>query len=143
MCFTQQGVQTSFAKKFSYHSTSVSRQFFPDKINCLLAFVVFQLIKSAVTYEQISVGGSSPEDSQEENSSQVISIVSLLPKDAIPAILDPRFISAEAAESQMRDGDLVIGVSINGDARAYPMKMLSEHEIVNDVVGEKPIAVTW
>ena len=109
----------------------------------VVGFVVVQLIKSDVTYAQISVDGSSPEDSQEENSSQVISIVSLLPKDAIPAILDPRFISAEADESQMRDGDLVIGVSINGDARAYPMKMLSEHEIVNDVVGEKPIAVTW
>ena len=70
-------------------------------------------------------------------------IVSLIPKDAIGAILEPKFASPITAETQMRDGELVIGVSINGDARAYPINMLSEHEIVNDVVGEKPIAVTW
>ena len=80
------------------------------------------------------------QDTAEELASK---IVGLLPRDAIRAILDPRFISAEAAESQMRDGELVIGVSINGDAGAYPIDMLSVHEIVNDVVGGEPIAVTW
>ncbi len=38
---------------------------------------------------------------------------------------------------------MVIGVEINGDARAYPIRLLSLHEIVNDVIGEKPVAVTW
>ena len=42
------------------------------------------------------------------------------------------------------DGDeQVLGLSIDGDSRAYPIKMLSRHEIVNDVVGGKPVAVTW
>ena len=43
----------------------------------------------------------------------------------------------------MRPEELVIGLSINGDSRAYPINILSRHEIVNDVVGGKPVAVTW
>ena len=70
-------------------------------------------------------------------------IVTLLPKDAIPALLDPKFTSVESAKDQMDDFERVIGVSINGDARAYPIRMLSRHEIVNDVVGGEYIAVTW
>ncbi len=37
----------------------------------------------------------------------------------------------------------VIGVIINGDARAYPIPILSNHEIVNDIVGGEPVAITW
>lgn len=38
---------------------------------------------------------------------------------------------------------LVLGVAINGEARAYPVPLLSHHEVVNDVLGGEPIAVTW
>lgn len=70
-------------------------------------------------------------------------IVTLLPPDAIPAIYDPTFLSpAEAAQSYAPD-ELVLGVEINGDARAYSLPFLSGHEIVNDTVGGRPIAVTW
>lgn len=70
-------------------------------------------------------------------------IITLLPKDGIPAIFDPRFVSAAEGAEQLRDNDLVIGVSINGDHRAYGVAFLSSHEIVNDTVGGRPIAVTW
>ncbi len=70
-------------------------------------------------------------------------IMKILPKDAIRAIFDPNFLTHDEAESQYRDTDLVIGVSINGEHRAYNVAYLSGHEIVNDVVGGKPIAVTW
>ena len=70
-------------------------------------------------------------------------ITSVLPKDAIPAIFDPEFLSTDSANLQYRDTDLVIGVSIDGDPRAYHVPYLSAREIVNDVVGGKPIAVTW
>lgn len=70
-------------------------------------------------------------------------ITSVLPKDAIPAIFDPDFLPADTANLQYRDTDLVIGVSIDGDHRAYHVPYLSAREIVNDVVGGKPIAVTW
>jgi hypothetical protein len=71
-------------------------------------------------------------------------MVTLLPKDGIPAIFDPDFVTAlEADERFFEPGDLVIGVEINGDARAYGIAHLSRHEIVNDTVGGVPIAVTW
>ena len=72
-----------------------------------------------------------------------LEIVTLLGFDAIPAILEPEFVDAARADEWLDDDDLVIGVSINGDSRAYSVPMLSAHEIVNDVVGGAPIAVTW
>lgn len=69
-------------------------------------------------------------------------IVTVLPKDAIPAILSPSF--EEGKKIQWLDEkDSVVGVEINGDSRAYPVSTLSRHEIVNDKVGGVPIAVTW
>jgi len=70
-------------------------------------------------------------------------IVSLLPPDAIPAIDNPQFEEAGAAVEHLKSDERVIGMVINGDARAYPINILSSHEIVNDVVGGEPVAVTW
>ena len=70
-------------------------------------------------------------------------IITVLGKDAIPAILHPQFISAAEGLSQMQPSERVIGVSINGEHRAYPLNLLSRHEVVNDTVGGKPVAVTW
>ena len=80
---------------------------------------------------------------------QDLKIVTLLPFDAIPAVLDPQFISAEEAEAKLAnhtddpDDALVLGLSINGDSRAYYVPSLSAVEIVNDTVGGQPLAVTW
>ncbi|MFB5603071.1 MAG: DUF3179 domain-containing protein [Candidatus Nitrosomaritimum aestuariumsis] len=64
------------------------------------------------------------------------------PKDGIPSIDDPKF--TEISGSQfVSDSDVVIGLEINGDARAYPLFILVWHEIVNDVVGGTPVAVTY
>lgn len=67
----------------------------------------------------------------------------LLPRDSIRSIDNPQFVSIEMAAPSMKENERVIGVIINGDARAYPIPILSVHEIVNDVVGGEPIAVTW
>ena len=69
-------------------------------------------------------------------------IVTVLPKDAIPAILRPTFGDRKSAV-WLGGRDLVVGVEISGDSRAYPVATLSRHEIVNDTVGGQPIAVTW
>ena len=64
------------------------------------------------------------------------------PKDGIPSIDDPVFVSVQ--ESQfMSDSDTVIGLEINGDARAYPLFILVWHEIVNDTVGNVPVSITY
>ncbi len=82
-------------------------------------------------------------------SSRQLEIVTLLPFDAIPAIFSPRFVSADEASNpdnprdRYRPEEKVLGIDINGDIRAYSVPMLSRHEIVNDVVGGVPVAVTW
>ncbi len=70
-------------------------------------------------------------------------MVTLLPKDAIPAIDNPEFISVEQAESFYFPDERVIGVVFDGDARVYSIPLLSSYEIVNDTVGGQKIAVTW
>ena len=74
---------------------------------------------------------------------QNFELVTLLGFDAIPAILDPEFVTVAEALLQLKSDELVLGLSINGDSRAYSIPMLSAHEIVNDVVGGVPVAITW
>lgn len=69
-------------------------------------------------------------------------IITVLPKDAIPAILSPSFEEGSKV-SWLKEKEMVIGVEIDGDSRAYPVPILSRVEIVNDRVGGIPIAVTW
>ena len=72
-----------------------------------------------------------------------LNIVTLLGFDGIPSIGNPKFVEPEIADEAYDPDELVLGVDINGDIRAYSVPLLSRHEIVNDVVGGKPIAVTW
>ena len=72
-----------------------------------------------------------------------LEIVTLLSRDAIPSIDSPMFVDVERGSRQMDDADLIIGVSNNGERKAYSTAFLSSHEIVNDVVGGLPVAVTW
>ena len=73
---------------------------------------------------------------------RTLEIVTLLPRDGIQAILNPQFITPAEADRYAAD-EPVLGVSINGDSRAYSIPFLSGREVVNDTVGGVPIAVTW
>jgi len=64
------------------------------------------------------------------------------PKDGIPALTDPKFVSVHEAE-YLNPKDRVLGININGEAKAYPIKILNWHEIVNDRVGGKEILVSY
>ena len=66
-----------------------------------------------------------------------------VPRDGIPPIDDPKFTTLEEADSWLREQDPVVAFEINGDARAYPLRILTQHEIVNDVVGDIPVAITF
>lgn len=63
-------------------------------------------------------------------------------KDFIPALSDPRILTPKQAE-HMKNLEAVIGVELNGHARAYPIHILNWHEVVNDTLGDRPIAVTY
>ena len=79
--------------------------------------------KHAVSYREILSGGP--------------------PKDGIPAIDDPKFISVEEAKQWLLPVEPVILVQVGDDARAYPLQILTWHEIVNDAVDGVPLTVTF
>ena len=93
--------------------------------------------------EQAEVSLASDKGTGLQGETLNLQIITVLGKDGIPAILDPQFVSAAEAAEQMVGSERVLGVSINGDHRAYPLNQLSRHEIVNDEVGGVPVAVTW
>jgi len=65
-------------------------------------------------------------------------VTSVLPKDAIPSIDDPEFGAEYVGD---RDDEVIV---LDGDpAKAYPIRILNYHEIVNDEVDGRPVAVTW
>lgn len=63
-------------------------------------------------------------------------------KDGIPALMNPPFTSAGEATHLSAD-ESVFGVRINGDARAYPFRIMDWHEMANDVVGGQPVALSF
>ena len=65
------------------------------------------------------------------------------PPDGIPAIDRPVFVSPGAADAWLSPREPVLALHVNGDARAYPLQILMWHEIVNDTVGGRPVAVTY
>lgn len=77
--------------------------------------------RSAVPFEEIRPGGPD--------------------RDGIPSIDEPRF--AAAAEARVPGLEPVVTVAIDGEARAYPLRILIWHQIVNDRVGGVPVAVTY
>ena len=65
------------------------------------------------------------------------------PKDGIPALDSPAFISVIEADPWLANVEPVIFVQVEDDARAYPIQVLIWHEIVNDTVGDLPLTITF
>jgi hypothetical protein len=65
------------------------------------------------------------------------------PKDGIPAINNPTFISSEEADTWIDSDEPVISFQLDGIARAYPLQILIWHEIVNDHFADTPVLVTF
>jgi len=65
------------------------------------------------------------------------------PRDGIPALVNPQFVSSQEADRFLSSRDRVLGVEFGGVSKAYPIKILNWHEVVNDEVSGRPIAVSW
>jgi len=65
------------------------------------------------------------------------------PKDGIPALAYPKIEGIDAASRWLKDDDLVIGIVIAGQARAYPIRILNWHEIINDRIGKHAFVVSY
>lgn len=65
-------------------------------------------------------------------------------KDGIPALVNPELVGAQdKAATYLEDDELVFGIAINGDVRAYPLRILDWHEMFNDVIGGVPVALAY
>jgi hypothetical protein len=65
------------------------------------------------------------------------------PKDGIPAIDAPKFITTAEADAWLEPAEPVIFFQVGDDARAYPIQIFMWHEIVNDTVGDVPVVITF
>lgn len=103
---------------------------------------------SSTDFDAPPAGSRDFQPQLEEVSINMNEVVTLLPPDAIPAILPDRaqdiMVSAAEADAAGIDQSVhVLGVEINGESQAYPIPFLSRHEIINTTVGGRQIAVTW
>ncbi len=64
------------------------------------------------------------------------------PRDGIPALFEPKTLPAKWVDF-LKDDEQVLGVVHNGVARAYPTRILSWHELVNDDFNGDPLLVSW
>lgn len=103
-------------------------------LTLLLTTTVFILFGCAQYSQEVNAIVSAKDYSDDR-------ILTVLPYDAIPAILNPEFVSASKAK--LATDSPVIGVSFNGESHAYSIHLLNGHEIVNDEVGGVKIATTW
>lgn len=65
----------------------------------------------------------------------------ILPRGGIPAVFAPRFVPA--AEARLPDDAWVLGVVVEGEAKAYSLNLLNRHEVVNDRSGGTAFAAVW
>ena len=63
--------------------------------------------------------------------------------DGIPPLESPAQLFPEQAADWLNDSDEVIGIEINGDARAYPIRIIAWHEMVNDTIGGVPVSLAY
>jgi hypothetical protein len=116
----------------------------------LSVIIVIPTINTNPTSITITAGGntnSAASATAEEKEKSIVPLDQIVsggpPPDGIPSIDNPKFISVQEASKFLEDSELVLGLNINGDIRAYPLQILVWHEIVNDEIGSIPVAVTY
>lgn len=64
------------------------------------------------------------------------------PRDAFPVLFDPKLTPAAEAKD-VRDDEPVIGIALEGEAKAYPVSIMGRHELANDTIAGRPITASW
>ena len=98
--------------------------------SCLAAMIGFLTVPSNVLAES-------------EVMIQGFPLLTVLPMGAIPAVYNPRYVSVPEADRFIRPDEPILGITDGKTAKAYSAWQLNHHEIVNDSLGELPLAVTW
>lgn len=112
------------ANSLTYAQSSCENPFEGESVRFSTEYwTLTDFCQHSIPYSEIRSGGPAP--------------------DGIPPIDDPNFEDIASASAWLQPQSPVIALEIEGDARAYPLAILIWHEIVNDVVGNAPVAVTF
>ena len=65
------------------------------------------------------------------------------PKDGIPSIDNPKFVTLDEADQWIEDDELILGITYKGVKRVYPLQIMVWHEIVNDIIAGDPLLITY
>ena len=65
------------------------------------------------------------------------------PKDGIPSIDNPKFVTLSEADQWIEDNELILGITYKGVKRVYPLQIMVWHEIVNDIIAGDPLLITY
>ncbi|HUF68183.1 MAG TPA: DUF3179 domain-containing protein [Longimicrobiales bacterium] len=107
------------------------------------AFVIPALLPVAL----LAAGSLTAQEWKTDFSRHVVPLEEIVPggppRDGIPAIDRPRFVDVRFADSWIEDTEPVMVIDVGGEVRIYPIQILIWHEIVNDRIGDLPIAVTF
>lgn len=93
------------------------------------------------TISPAGVGGQTPTAEPTPAEEPVYRYSQLLARDSIRPVYTPEFVPADQAP--LADDELVLGIEIDGEAKAYPITVLSFREMVNDELAGVPILATW
>ncbi len=97
-----------------------------------------------IVYAQLPVSIEWPKTNFEKSSVDMNDILSGgPPKDGIPPIDEPKFVTPDAASKWLDPREPVVVVVLQSTARAYPLQILTWHEIVNDTLAKTPVSVTF
>jgi len=117
------------------------RTFFLGTLISVIAVGIFAATRASSIIDVWT--GEFPKTDFSRTSINLIEVVEDGPRrDTIPPIFDPQFVPANG-ETKVGPMEPVLSIIIDGDARAYPLRILLWHEIVNDVVGGVPILVSY
>jgi Protein of unknown function (DUF3179) len=109
----------------------------------LATILTLLTLPSALAQPQSQFGWAGWRTDWENTSIDVNELEVNVLRDGIAAIDTPSFVSIMEAEDWLEDQEPVVLIDFGGSSRAYPLQILTWHEIVNDRVGERPIAVTF
>ena len=127
----------------------------------LMAFVTFGIVCWAISPAVLRLVYPAPGDGETIDSYQFdmsnlsIEEKTLVPamqhRDMSPVLIDPEILSVEELAEKntaqrnrfLVSGDLVVGITVGDETRAYPLHVLNLHEVVNDTIGGLPILVYW
>lgn len=121
-----------------------------EMIACTILLLALSACQTQAPIKQadISVGIEDPDtDTLEDGTRYLIHPDKLMdggpPKDGIPSIDNPKFVSMEDARSWIQDDELVLAIEYKGIKRAYPLQIMVWHEIVNDFIADDPVLITY